>query len=230
VALTEVGDRPMQTAMPLFEEREAAEGSRAATRTPRGHLRISSPVAFGQERIAPAIPRFRRRHPEVAVARDLSNGVVDRIHERVAEGAPGPWPAPGLRGDARPCGPVRRPRSAPEAPRDLARHGHVTHASGRRGLFTRLERDGDGFAVSSPAAFLVGSVNASKNVLLAGQAIDLRPDCIAPPLIRQGEVTQSARHPQRRGTDLRRLRPQVPHPREDAGDHPVATFGAEDGA
>jgi DNA-binding transcriptional LysR family regulator len=46
-----------------------------------GHVRISAPAGFGRKHVAPLIPAFASAHPEVSVALDLSDRMVDLVNE-----------------------------------------------------------------------------------------------------------------------------------------------------
>ena len=48
---------------------------------PRGLLRISAPVALGRQRIAPTVPDFLRRYPEIRLELDLSDRFVNVTQE-----------------------------------------------------------------------------------------------------------------------------------------------------
>jgi DNA-binding transcriptional LysR family regulator len=63
-----------------IEDAEAAvvEGRGA----PRGLVRVASSVAFAIEHLAPALPDFRARHPEV----DIDLGVSDRVVDIIGDG------------------------------------------------------------------------------------------------------------------------------------------------
>jgi DNA-binding transcriptional LysR family regulator len=60
------------------EERVAAGGGE-----PRGPLRVTAPVLFGQMHVAPAAVEFARRHPAVQVELLLLDRVVDLVDEAV---------------------------------------------------------------------------------------------------------------------------------------------------
>lgn len=47
--------------------------------TPRGVLRLAAPLAFGLVQVAPRLPDFRRRYPEVEVELELRESAVDMI-------------------------------------------------------------------------------------------------------------------------------------------------------
>ncbi|MDH0865552.1 LysR family transcriptional regulator [Mitsuaria sp. GD03876] len=46
-----------------------------------GHLRITAPAGFGRRHVAPLVPAFLARHPEVSVSLNLSDRVVDIVNE-----------------------------------------------------------------------------------------------------------------------------------------------------
>jgi DNA-binding transcriptional LysR family regulator len=48
---------------------------------PSGHLRLTAPAGFGRRHVAPLLPGFLERHPEVSVSLDLTDRVVDLISE-----------------------------------------------------------------------------------------------------------------------------------------------------
>lgn len=60
-------------------EREVAHGAVAA---PRGRLRVNASVPVGMRCIAPLMPEFLRRYPEVEVDLSLSDETIDLIGER----------------------------------------------------------------------------------------------------------------------------------------------------
>ena len=48
-----------------------------------GHLRITAPAGFGRRHVAPLVPRFLQRHPEVSLSLNLSDRLVDIVNESV---------------------------------------------------------------------------------------------------------------------------------------------------
>ncbi len=48
-----------------------------------GYLRITAPAGFGRRHVAPLVPGFLARHPEVNVSLNLSDRVVDIVNEGV---------------------------------------------------------------------------------------------------------------------------------------------------
>ena len=46
-----------------------------------GHLRITAPAGFGRRHVAPLVPGFLARHPDVSLSLNLSDRVVDIVNE-----------------------------------------------------------------------------------------------------------------------------------------------------
>lgn len=80
--VTEVGQRYYQRCRAVLAEVERANGVIDDARgTPRGSVRLTSPVNFAQVILAPLLAEFMRTHPEVTVALDITNREVDLIAE-----------------------------------------------------------------------------------------------------------------------------------------------------
>lgn len=80
LSLTEAGSdylEACQRILPDIDEAEAAAASQRIKAT--GRLRFNVPVSFGHSFIAPLIPEFCRRHPEVEVELGLSDAQLDLI-------------------------------------------------------------------------------------------------------------------------------------------------------
>lgn len=78
--LTEAGSNYLeacQRILPEIDEAEAAASSQRVKAT--GLLRMNLPLSFGERFIAPLIPEFSRRHPEVKVELGLSDAQLDLI-------------------------------------------------------------------------------------------------------------------------------------------------------
>ena len=132
ISLTEAGRVFHERSIQLLADLEEAEASASeGAAIPRGTLRLSCPVSFGTEHLAPAIAQFMRKHPTVKVEVEASDRIVDLVDEgfdaAVRIGA--------VRGQnlvARRVGSTRlvccasaaylRTHGEPRAPEDLAKH------------------------------------------------------------------------------------------------------------
>lgn len=80
VSLTEAGAAFYERATRIVGEMEDAETTVSRLRgTPRGVLRVNAPTSFGTLHLAPAIPVFLARYPEVRVDASLDDRVVDLV-------------------------------------------------------------------------------------------------------------------------------------------------------
>jgi len=80
LSLTEAGARYFEHARHALLEAQAAED--AATelqRVPRGRLRINAPMSFGRLHVAPMIPSFLDRYPEIHIDMTMEDRVVDLV-------------------------------------------------------------------------------------------------------------------------------------------------------
>lgn len=84
LSLTEAGATYYRHCARILAEAEAAEQAVGALqREPRGTLRISAPDSFGWMHVAPAVPEFLKRYPELTVDISLSAKHVDLIEEGI---------------------------------------------------------------------------------------------------------------------------------------------------
>ena len=82
VAPTEAGKRLLADAGRILAELKEAEASAAgAHQSPRGVLRVTAPVLFGQRHIAPILRDFLDAYPEVSATTLFVDRVVDLIDE-----------------------------------------------------------------------------------------------------------------------------------------------------
>lgn len=78
ISLTHEGSAFLEDCQRVLADLANAEASVSAGGVQAsGHLRITAPAGFGRRHVAPLVPWFRERHPEVTVALNLSDRVVD---------------------------------------------------------------------------------------------------------------------------------------------------------
>lgn len=126
LSLTEAGAEIYQGCAQLLATAEQVQSLASQHRQePRGLLRISAPAIWGDLWLAPRLPAFCQRWPEVRVQVDLTDRIVDLVAEGVDLGlriAAAGQVAPGL--VARPLHTIRYILVA--APGYLARHAPIT--------------------------------------------------------------------------------------------------------
>ena len=84
ISLTHEGSAFLESCQRLLSDLANAEsgvsvgGVRAS-----GHLRVTAPAGFGRRHVAPLVPGYLSAHPEVKVSLNLSDRLVDIVHEGV---------------------------------------------------------------------------------------------------------------------------------------------------
>lgn len=82
LALTPEGEAYLHRARRIVTDIAEAEAEVAQFRSrPRGVLRVNVGTAFGFHALAPALPEFLRRHPEVEVDLSFTDRIVDLLEE-----------------------------------------------------------------------------------------------------------------------------------------------------
>jgi DNA-binding transcriptional LysR family regulator len=80
LALTEFGRTLCVKAGEIYRQAEAAEGAaREMSLQPRGLVRLAVPMSFGLRWVAPLMPEFFRRYPDVQVDLHLADSTVDLV-------------------------------------------------------------------------------------------------------------------------------------------------------
>lgn len=84
IDLTDAGRQFYPDIINIFESLEEAEEKiQTGRETIKGNLRIAAPVNFGIGRIAPILPIFMKRHPELRVHLQLDDSFTDLVAEGV---------------------------------------------------------------------------------------------------------------------------------------------------
>jgi DNA-binding transcriptional LysR family regulator len=82
LSITEAGKAfHSRTSQILHELAQAEAEIQKNSLSPRGHLRVSAPVVFGQLYVAPLIPKLIERYPELTIELALMDRFVDLVDE-----------------------------------------------------------------------------------------------------------------------------------------------------
>lgn len=139
ITLTHEGSAFLEDCQRLLADLSNAEASVSAGGVKAsGHLRITAPAGFGRRHVAPLVPGFLARHPEVSMSLNLSDRVVDIVNEgvdcavRVGDLPDSSLVSVRLAENRRLC--VATPEylkraGTPRHPNDLARHECLTLSS-----------------------------------------------------------------------------------------------------
>lgn len=197
LSLTESGGVFYEHCVQLLADLDEAERSASASAiTPRGTLRLSAAVTFGERHLAPAIGDFVERYPDMRFDVELSDRVVDLVDEgfdaAVRIGAIGSQNLVG-----RTIGQTRmvccaapaylERRGEPKRPEDLAGHECLTYEyASQRNTWRFRERDGSTRQVKVSGAVHANSGRFLEALALEGRGIAYEPDFIVGPEVRAG--------------------------------------------
>jgi DNA-binding transcriptional LysR family regulator len=82
LALTDYGRVVDERAAKIYTEAQEAEDiAREASSRPRGLVKLSAPLSFGTRWVAPLLPEFFRRYPDIMVDLHLTDAHIDLIGE-----------------------------------------------------------------------------------------------------------------------------------------------------
>jgi DNA-binding transcriptional LysR family regulator len=191
LALTDYGRSLAERASKIYADAEEAEDSARETSShPRGLVKLAAPLSFGARWVAPMLPEFFRRYPDIAVDLYLSDAQADLIGDgfdaalRIAVMEDSSLVA-------RLIAPVRRFVVAaptylarygrPRHPRDLGAHQCLSYANrAKRDIwrFTR-RKTGEECAITPTGPLRGTSVEALLPTVLEGLAIAELPEFMA---------------------------------------------------
>ena len=81
-SLTEAGSAYYLRAVRLLEDLSEAEDAVGRMQAaPRGTLKVNAPMSFGIQHLAPVLPVFLERYPEMAVELNMNDRFVDLLEE-----------------------------------------------------------------------------------------------------------------------------------------------------
>lgn len=189
-ALTETGRQLAARAAAMTAEAESAEcEAMDQAVSPRGLVRLAAPMSFGMAYVAPALPEFLARHPDVSVDLHLSDEVIDLVGGgfdcalRIAALPDSSLTARRLRAVRRCI--VASPsylaqRGRPVRPEDLERHSCLGYAYLPTANSWRLTNvaTGEEATVRLNGPLRANNADALTHAVLAGLGIAEQPDFI----------------------------------------------------
>lgn len=199
ISLTQSGHAALERANRIMSEGEAVEAETAAqSAIPRGLVRLAAPMSFGLLHLAPILPDFLARYPEVSIDLNLADQKVDLVAEgfdlairiaRLADssllarkicdmrvmlvGAPGYFEAFGR----------------PVHPRDLTQHRCFTYANVETPDVWRFSHPTQGeHAVTVSGPLKVNSAESLGPSLRSGLGLALQPEFICWEDLKSGKL------------------------------------------
>jgi DNA-binding transcriptional LysR family regulator len=187
MSLTESGRSALERAANILAEGEAVEAAvTAQSAHPRGLVRMAAPMSFGLAYLAPVLPEFMQRYPEISLEIGFSDELVDLVAKGVDVALRISTLADSSLLARRLCtvrillvgSPAYFERHGrPSHPNDLATHRALFYMHSGLGdawRFTHAQQ-GDA-AVTVPSSLRVNNAEALTPALLAGQGLALQPE------------------------------------------------------
>jgi len=179
LTLTEEGEAYHHAALRILQDLNEAD-QEAAGGAVRGRLRVNTTIPFGTMFVAPAIPEFIARNPDLIVDLSFTDGIVDLVAEKTDVAIRmGNLPDSGL--IARKLGQSRRVvcaspdylarRGSPETPADLGQHDCLTFNFRRARPSWPFRADGRDVAQPVQGSIVVNNGETMKQMALAGAGI-----------------------------------------------------------
>jgi DNA-binding transcriptional LysR family regulator len=198
LSLTEAGAAYYEHCARIVDEIESSKRVVAQLQaTPRGMLRVTAPVTFANSRLAPVLPDFFRKHPDVQIDLSASNRVVDLAEDgfdvaiRIVRSLPPNVIARELR-------PVRwhlvaspaylEHEGTPVHPAGLTRHNCLIFTTLLQNGVWHFQHDKDRVEVAVHGSLICNTVEALHDLVCAGMGITLLPGYMAGADIRSGKL------------------------------------------
>lgn len=196
--LTEAGAAFYDNCKAALEQVRAAETSvQALAVVPQGRLRISAPVTFGAEVVAPLVADYLARYPLVKAELVLSNAFVDlvadgydaafRIGETV-DGALVAKPLPPYRMTICAAPSYLREHGAPQSPVELGRHRCLGHLVWTHDNAWHLRDGGTQHIWPVTGNFVSNDGHALRAAAIAGAGLLLQPEVLVANDIAAGQL------------------------------------------
>lgn len=196
--LTEIGANYYDRCRLILADVDEAEAQATTSESqPKGVLRISLPHSFGLRYIAPLIPEFSKRYPELQLELSFSDRRVDLVEEGIDM-------AIRISGElktsliARKLAPVRMSCCAsptylerhgtPQTPEDLGQHDCITYSYAQTANTWTFLRDGKPFEVQIKGRLRSNSGDLGRLAALDGLGITTLPDFIVCDDLRSGTL------------------------------------------
>lgn len=199
LSLTEAGHAALERASRILAEGEAVEADiTEQSSSLRGPVRVTAPMSFGLSHLAPLLPEFMARHPEVELDFHFSDEQVDLVAKRldlalrIASLADSSLLARRLCSVrillvGSPAYFARHGR--PSHPRELSAHRALLYSNAPGGEFWRFRHAEQGeFALEMPSTLRVNNAEALTPALRAGLGLALQPEFLAWQDVQAGEL------------------------------------------
>lgn len=200
LALTDTGKRYYQQSVILLEQYNALVDNVTGEQSkPRGLLKISAPVAFGEMKLSPLLSKFLTLYPDLKVELVLKNNAVDMIEEgidvrlRIGGIEDSNMIARHLK--TFPLTLCASPKyiqqnGLPKTPAQIAKHNCIIDSNFRIGnQWPFISPEGDASTIDVTSTLSVNSPQAVREMAIAGGGIAMTPAFIVEDAINDGKLT-----------------------------------------
>lgn len=196
LALTAEGEIYVRRARDILDAITDAEAEISCAGEPRGLLRVNCAIGFGLHALAPVLPEFMTRYPDIIVEMSVTDRMVDLIAEKADAGIrSGEVTDQSL--VARRVGRFERRlyasplyllrRGAPQTPEQLAEHDCILQGRVQSLRWTYM-RDGRLGDVEMRGRIVVDDSEAALRLACAGAGIARFADVLVDEAIREGKL------------------------------------------
>jgi DNA-binding transcriptional LysR family regulator len=199
LALTEAGRRYYEQSVTLLDQYNALVDNVTGEQTkPRGLLRISAPVTFGEMELSPLIPKFLALYPDLKIELVLTNSAIDMLEEgidvRILIGGvdDSSMVARHLKTfplvlSASPS--YIRKNGLPKTPQQLGEHSCIIDSNFRIGKqWPIISPQGDADNIEVKSSISVNSPQAVREIAIADGGIAMCPSFIVEDAIKDGRL------------------------------------------
>jgi DNA-binding transcriptional LysR family regulator len=199
LALTDAGKSYYEHSLSLLEQFSAMVDNVTGEQTsPRGLLRISAPVTFGEMKLSPIIPKFLQLYPELNVEVRVTNNAMDMVEEgidvRLMLG--GVTDSNMIARHLRTfplilcASPKYLEKSGmPQTPEDISKHACIIDSNFRVGKqWPIILKNGEARTINVNSHISVNSPKAVQEIAIAGGGIGMIPEFIVEDAIKDGSL------------------------------------------
>lgn len=201
LAITEEGKNYYDKVVPLLEEYGELIESVAGEQTkPRGLIRISAPVTFGESSLSPVIPEILARNPDLSIDLQLTDRKIDMLQEGIdlviriggvddSNLIARQINTYKLTMCASPS--YLAKHGCPQSPQELSAHKVVIDSNFRIGKqWPLIANDGESHVVEVTSKAAVNSPRAVKEIALKDGGIALIPNFVIAEELEKGELQE----------------------------------------
>ncbi|KEA63943.1 LysR-family transcriptional regulator clustered with [Marinobacterium lacunae] len=200
VSLTEAGEaclRQCEQMLALTQDLQSTVGRRDSS--PRGQLRMTTSISFGQAHLAGAVAEYLQQYPDVTVDLMVIDRAVNLIEDRVdlAIRTTGELDPNLVARRIAPCRSVicaspdyLKARGTPDHPQALREHNCLTYTNFGRSEWRFSNRQGEEIQVEIRGNLTANEASILMEAALAGAGVAQLPTYLANPLIERGELVE----------------------------------------